>query len=336
MISNAKYIYYPLVITSVFLLCCGVLALFAPFYWIFDILSSFVPQYTLLGGLLAFLLLLTGKHRIALLMLFFAMFNAWQMYMFWKKDEPANTKNLYEQVSLLQFNVTKTNPNTAEIATWLIQQSHDLDIIVLFGVNKKWNQELGKLEILYPYHYRHSLLRGENVAVFSKIPVKQFRNDTLRNMDAPMILADMKSSKYRISWLLGIVQAALPFNEDTVETRNNMLETTAKRLQLNRQSAVTGNIYQERILIGDMSLTPWSPSFRRILDSSQLRDAQNGKGLMGTWPVFMGAKFGLPVDHTLVSRDIRVMSREVGPAMGSSHFPVITTFGIPVTVEPRK
>jgi endonuclease/exonuclease/phosphatase (EEP) superfamily protein YafD len=75
-------------------------------------------------------------------------------------------------------------------------------------------------------------------------------------------------------------------------------------------------------LAADFNITPWSPVFADILEGSGLRDSSLGFGVAPTWlsrPLF----FGLPIDHILVSPDIKVKNRHVGPDVGSDHFPVI-------------
>ncbi len=64
--------------------------------------------------------------------------------------------------------------------------------------------------------------------------------------------------------------------------------------------------------------TPWSPHFRRLLRDSELRDVARGRGLSPTWyPTPL--PLGIPIDHVLVSDEIGVAQREVGPDLGSDH-----------------
>jgi endonuclease/exonuclease/phosphatase (EEP) superfamily protein YafD len=82
------------------------------------------------------------------------------------------------------------------------------------------------------------------------------------------------------------------------------------------------------VLVGDLNLTPWSPAFGRLLDASSLRDTALGRGIAPTW--LSSIPFiGLPIDHVLVSPDIAVQARRVGPDVGSDHFPVIAELVLP-------
>jgi endonuclease/exonuclease/phosphatase (EEP) superfamily protein YafD len=75
-------------------------------------------------------------------------------------------------------------------------------------------------------------------------------------------------------------------------------------------------------VVGDLNVTPWSPTFRDLLQAPGLVDTARGRGLRGTWPVCLPG-MRIPIDHCLVSGDLQVLDRQVGPGVGSDHFPVM-------------
>lgn len=92
------------------------------------------------------------------------------------------------------------------------------------------------------------------------------------------------------------------------------------------QLAVAARLATEQrrptVLLGDLNLTPWSPAFARLLETTNLRDTAFGRGVSPTW--LSSIPFiGLPIDHVLVSPEVGVRTRRVGPDIGSDHFPVI-------------
>jgi endonuclease/exonuclease/phosphatase (EEP) superfamily protein YafD len=76
------------------------------------------------------------------------------------------------------------------------------------------------------------------------------------------------------------------------------------------------------ILMADLNMTPWSPTFETLLDQSGLHNTGLGWGLQATWPagVFL---LRVPIDHVLVSPGVMVLNRMIGPHLGSDHLPVI-------------
>jgi endonuclease/exonuclease/phosphatase (EEP) superfamily protein YafD len=53
-----------------------------------------------------------------------------------------------------------------------------------------------------------------------------------------------------------------------------------------------------------------------------LRDTRAGFGIQASWPTQI-PPLGIPLDHCLVSPELVVLDRRLGPAVGSDHRPVI-------------
>ncbi len=85
-----------------------------------------------------------------------------------------------------------------------------------------------------------------------------------------------------------------------------------------------------RICVGDFNTTMWSRYFKDFVEHSGLISVREGFGVLPTWPTFMGPNWMmLPIDHCLVSDDIRVVRASVGGRMGSDHLPLIVELELP-------
>lgn len=73
--------------------------------------------------------------------------------------------------------------------------------------------------------------------------------------------------------------------------------------------------------------------FRRLLARSGLIDTLRGRGYQPTWPGHF-VPLWIPLDHCLVSPDLTVLDRRVGPHVGSDHRPVIVDLAFPIAHEP--
>lgn len=73
------------------------------------------------------------------------------------------------------------------------------------------------------------------------------------------------------------------------------------------------------IFAGDINATPWSSAFSG-LDHLGLRRAT---GLAPSWPTVLGGFAGIPIDHVLVTGHWGVVQSNIGPDVGSDHFPVM-------------
>jgi endonuclease/exonuclease/phosphatase (EEP) superfamily protein YafD len=96
--------------------------------------------------------------------------------------------------------------------------------------------------------------------------------------------------------------------------RNRQLGKIAKRLREDTSA--------ERILVGDLNSTPWSPYYSDLVSVAALKNAAHGFGYHATWPATLRL-FGIPIDHCLVSGGLRVRSFRTGRDFGSDHLPLI-------------
>lgn len=77
------------------------------------------------------------------------------------------------------------------------------------------------------------------------------------------------------------------------------------------------------VVTGDFNNTPWSAHFLAFLSESGLRDSARGCPAQPTWLTFLPKLARIPLDHAFHSPDVRVVSRRLGPPIGSDHLPVI-------------
>ena len=76
-----------------------------------------------------------------------------------------------------------------------------------------------------------------------------------------------------------------------------------------------------RIVMGDMNSTDGSAHFRDFLRVTGLRDSRLGFGRQPSWPTeFL---YRIAIDHVLISDDLAVTARRLGPKVGSDHFPIL-------------
>ncbi len=73
-------------------------------------------------------------------------------------------------------------------------------------------------------------------------------------------------------------------------------------------------------------LCPASPYFGDFLKATGLRDSRRGWGWQATWNASRPL-LRIPIDHCLVEPEMHVLNREVGPDIGSDHFPIWARIG---------
>ena len=189
------------------------------------------------------------------------------------------------------------------------------DFIVLLEVNKTWMRSLQRLLSYYSYTQSRSQEKYD-IVLLSRIPFEDAAVEIIGKAGLPSVIARFDIDGQRLN-LIG-THPYSPTSGVRAEYRNQQLAELAKFVSDQEGSTV---------LLGDLNTTPWSPFFKDFLSSSGLRDSREGFGLQPTWPVrFLPAR--VPIDHCLVSSNVVVHDREIGPDIGSDHYPVVVDFSL--------
>ncbi len=154
------------------------------------------------------------------------------------------------------------------------------------------------------------------IALFSRIPFEAASIKSIGKAARPSLIAKFNINGQRFT-LIGTHPRSPLVNADAND-RNEQLGALARFIS--SQPGAT-------ILLGDLNATPWSPFFRDLLAKTGLRDSRKGYGLQPTWPVGFPPLW-IPIDHCLVSSNVVVHHREIGPDIGSDHYPVLIDFSV--------
>jgi endonuclease/exonuclease/phosphatase (EEP) superfamily protein YafD len=212
------------------------------------------------------------------------------------------------QFRIVSFNVLHKNLEHEQVLTFLHAQPADL--VLLMEVSDGWANVVEGLYDLYPH--RHVALRDDHrgIALLSRIPWREVQIVELGHAAVPAVVA-----RFEIDQQPVVLVGAHPFTPDTRQSamqRNEQLEEIAKLIRAEKNAA---------IVVGDLNTTSFSPCFRDLLAVTGLRDSRQGRGIQASWgPVPF---LEIAIDHCLVSPEIAILQRRVGPHLGSDHRPVI-------------
>lgn len=292
-------------------------------YWLLELFSHFSVQYTFIGLALFVLLLFSRRMAWALIALVLTVSQAHQLQPLWEKEGTKVADNsLYEEVTLLQFNVHRYNSNIEEMARWIISHSEKADIVVLMEINKQWETALQRIKWTYPYHISKVINDSKQMVVLSKLLIDELEIKDFEEGSSPVVVLRGTTEGYEIPFVLYGAHPPPPISPYKANVRNNALVQAAQ------------SIAQEeapyKLLVGDLNVTRFSPWFKKTKKISGLNDSYEGLGLTSTWPTLLPEGLGLTIDHSLVSDGINVVERELGPTMGSDHYPVLTRFAFKV------
>jgi len=313
--------------------------LFARHFWVADLIANLRVQ--LIFGLLAVVVLslILRRWRMATLV---AAVTIWQVT--WLTSAFQSAPNLRRSAEQTDTTAELTHavlspPLRVFLANVLTRNEHHDQIIAqihqsdadAFGIlelsselNSTLNREFGET-------YKHVISESQDdgnfgIGVWSRYPLADARVFHLNSKWLPSIEADVEFNTQR--YRLFATHPMPPLGARNFAHRNDHLALLAKRIQQQHHDQPGRPI----ILLGDLNLTPWSPLFSDLLESTDLQNAAAGCGLQPTWYRWNLFPFGLVLDHGLHSRDLSCIHRQVLPANGSDHRAIVFHFS---SADPR-
>ncbi len=214
----------------------------------------------------------------------------------------------------MSLNVFALNADKDHTLAYLSHRA--ADVVVLVEIEASWAEALESLAALYPHRVIEPRDDMFGVAVLSQLPLESPRVEEPAG-GPPVIVTGVGRGK--AGALLVAAHPPAPISAAWSARRD---------AQLAAISDLAAAESRPVIVAGDLNATPFSHGFRQLTRLRGLRDSALGRGLQNTW----NARHWLPripIDHVVVSPEVRVVSRTVGPDVGSDHLPVEATLVVP-------
>jgi endonuclease/exonuclease/phosphatase (EEP) superfamily protein YafD len=207
-------------------------------------------------------------------------------------------------LTVASANVSVGNSNPGPLVEWLSREH--VDVVAVFEVSPEYSERMGA-ELQFPFRKVIPSHSPFGIALLSRYPLEDleviYDPDGIAHIEAKM--------GWQGETLTIIALHPMPPLEPHYQViRNSKLRSLAK--------AAVDEGYPA-IFAGDINATPWSSAFSG-LDNQGLRRAT---GLAPSWPTGLGGFVGIPIDHVLVTGHWGVVQSNIGPELGSDHFPVM-------------
>ncbi len=293
---------------------------FSRYKWYFDIFSHFRFHYFVFFFFFSLLCLISRKWKVLLFSALLCLVNLMQiipLYIPYGTSEAMSSDNS-AAIKIFHFNVLSSNGEYKNTVKYIDEKN--ADIVVLDEVNKVWIDNL-KLDQKYKYSVIETREDNFGIALYSKIELKNPRIEYYGDEGLPSAVAEVRVGEKDVS-ILG-THPLPPINDSNFKARNAQFESIIK----NRDS-----FSKSLVLLGDLNTTSWSYGFKNLVKGMQLYDSRRGYGIEFSWPTTIPI-LSVPIAHCLVSKDIRVLKREMGPNIGSDHRPIYIELGIPNTSQ---
>lgn len=296
-----------------------ILACLAAYSWVFDLFSNFMAQYMVGGAILAGFFLLSRQYRhfivaAVILCLAFgqtraALDDPWQ-FSFPSYPEARET------ITVVQYNHGKTKNDFTQFTAWLRGRANDVDVVVLQEATPITESVASKMSDIYA----HNVLYGQDGAfgtvILSKYPIKTryipVTGEYFTNMAFRIEVEGKNTAIY-------VLHTIPPMSGVLYRQRSAELDQTARAIAQDESDNI--------IFVGDWNLTPYSPVFKKLKRDTGLSYQAEGFLLTPTWPSFnLLNVLKIPIDHTIHSDGLDIISKTREPAFGSDHHIVTTVF----------
>lgn len=282
--------------------------------WLFDLFTHFRLQYVVAAAVFGALAVCVGAWRPAVVLLVVALFHAWTIKDLWLGGEAAaaGPAGAGTPVRVASANVQVDSPSPQQVVAFARDAGPDL-LMLVETQTSRWRPVLTDLAALYPHQAPAGWRDGASVILFSRYPI--VAQEVVRPPEGrrPYLKAQVEIAGRRVT-VLGVHPASpSPGAPQDSHIRNRALDHITRKVWEANRSAV---------VMGDFNTSPWSPHFRDLIAATDLRNAADGHGWIGTWPRWLWPA-QIPIDHVLVAGPIAVTDVERGASTGSDHYPVV-------------
>ncbi len=301
----------------------SVAGLLGRWHWVPDLLSHLVAHYALLTALASIGLLWCGRPGWAILAAGTCVLQIAQLVPYL----PSTRSSVVDAPSfkVFQFNVGAHADTHDALFDWIETRADELDVVVLFEVDKSWENPIRRLAGLF--FVSTSELRDDpfGIAVFTQFPgARAHIEHAVPFQLQPSVIVSVAGDSTWPPITILASHAPAPTNAPAWRVRNSQFAALAE---------VARGQEGEVLLVGDLNTTVWSAWYRDLKRRSGLRDAQVGHGYRATWaPYRLPLVSGLPLDQLLISEGLISVDRTYPPRMSSDHRPIVTT----LAVRPRR
>lgn len=276
-----------------------------------QLFTHFRVQYLAVAVLLAAALAVLRSPGYSALMVATALLNA-AFVLPWYAGGTTVTDE--SSLKVLHANILSGNREHARFLELVSEESPDL--VVVQEVSAEWASALEALQSDYPYRIVEPRAGNFGIALLSRIPLVSSSVIESPPLSHPTVVARLSVADQLMTVVT--THPTIPVSRTLFDSRNAQLASVAELIR-----RTTGPV----MLVGDLNASQWDLYYRKLESDTGLVNARRGFGIRPTWPTYLPFAM-IPIDHVLVSDEIRVVDIRTGPRVGSDHLPLIVTIAL--------
>lgn len=304
---------------------CGI-TLFAPVWWVADLVANLRVQLLIALSTMLVCCLLVRKWRLAMVgLMAIAWQTSWLIPLTTKSPARMSLPVADGLLKVCSVNVLTSNRQHDRIIAGL--RAFDADVVAILELGTELSDRLETdLGEVYPHRVLHPDDGGNfGIGLLSRLPLQNIQIFELSPLPLPSISSDVEWNDRTVH--LVATHPIPPMSGRYFQSRNQHLRALAQLATEQRINRPTVPI----VVVGDLNVTPWSPHFRSFQQTSGLIPSFTGpwfNRLQPTWYRWSAFPFGLVLDHAFNTPDLICRKRLVGADSGSDHRPVYVEYAV--------
>ena len=320
MFSTKRLSYYLFAILSISALLLSLAGYFGRLNLYFEFASGYKIQLLLMALCSLIYFLLTRRQGWIIISLVVVLLNLAVILPWYFNRSVITNAARYTPLKVFSYNVLWKNKDKKDYQRAIaLVESEKPDIAIFQEVQSHWHEQLKALESSYPYHIFAKKLEIE---VYSKLPLLN-PEIKLYGTYRGLVIADLPIGDRKTKFIATHAYPQLFFGHEGWLIRNEHLKIGI--------GEYVRDLSQPAIVLGDLNVSLWSPFYHSMIETSGLRNARQGLGVLPTHSIVAPqfAALSAPIDHCLITPEIQVKDFRLGKAIGSDHRPIIADLLLP-------
>jgi endonuclease/exonuclease/phosphatase (EEP) superfamily protein YafD len=290
-----------------------VLGFLGRFWWPLELASFFRPWFGALLVVAALLALPVRLFRLAAAALALAAADVAAVAVPDRPSYPPAVPG--SRVELLLLNVWARNDDYGGVADLIGRERPD--VVGLTELTPAWARALAPVLASFPSRALSPARGAFGIGLYSRVPLRGARLSRFAAGAPPAAVASLTLAGRAVTLVLA--HPPFPVTPGNARARRRQLESIGHAFR-------RGELGSRVAVCGDLNSPAWSYAARRLM-AAGLSDTA-ARLPRGTWPRWLPAPLRLPLDTCLLSNRLTLVSRSIGPNVGSDHLPLLIELGV--------
>lgn len=282
---------------------------FSKLIWWFTILDFFRLQYAVLAFITGMICIYYSSYGLLALNTLITIINIYRIRHFLPRLPHLPKQDANK--TLFSINAYKENENLDKLEKVL--QKTDPEIVLVMEITEHHEKRLVQIVSQYPYRLQTPVRDGFSICLLSKTLLEDTEITYHGPTETPLLQAKVQINGKRYQIYSAHPKPAL--NKKWHVDRLSYFADIQQEMAKNKDEGCP------IVVMGDFNSVPWEKHFTEFLDTVGLKSTIKDQGYKVTWPVYLPL-MGIPMDHILISKNTPYSNVQVGPTVGSDHYPL--------------